>query len=403
MMAGTGRPSTAPALENWLAAKNRELEASHQRRDRTAVQSFADGTCEVDSRRLWNFASNDYLNLAHDRRVCAAFSAAAESQAGSGASALITGRSPWHAALEQELAAFEQTASAMLFPSGFAANLGVLSALFRRGDTVFCERLSHASLVDGCRLSGASLRVFRCDQLEKLESRLRRSPAGGRRFLVIDGVFSMDGVLAPLPELCEIAERQDVALIVDEAHGTGVLGAHGRGVCELQGVEQRIPVRIGTLSKALGAMGGFVTGSTELTDWLWNRARSQFYSTALPPAVCAAAVTSLQIVRSEPQRRRVLCGLARRLRSALQSHGLTCSGDVDVPIVPVLLGPADVATRVSGEVAQRGFLVSAIRPPTVPAGSSRLRISLSVAHPESVVDELAGAVAAAVAREEGRS
>jgi 8-amino-7-oxononanoate synthase len=378
-----------PWIDDELAA----LDRAGLRRKRREVTPLGDGRCRVDGRELLNLASNDYLNLAHDPRVVAAAREALD-QAGAGAtaSALVSGRTPWHAALEKRLAQFERQPAAVLFPSGFAANVGTVAALAGKEDTIFSDRLNHASLIDGCRASQARLRIYRHDDLAGLEDELRKCPAAGRRLIVTDSVFSMDGDLAPLPDLCDLAERFGAILIVDEAHATGVFGEGGRGVAELQGVEGRVAVRIGTLSKAVGVLGGFVAGSQSLIDWLWNRARPQIYSTALPPAVCAAARTAVEIIETEPERRRYLLQLAGEFRRQLADAGIATVRNSAGPIVPILLQTPDRATDAARQVEQAGFLVAAIRPPTVPEGTSRVRISLSCGHQPADVAALAEAL-----------
>lgn len=387
-----------PAEFDWLDQELAALRSAHLLRPRRTVRSLPGGWCELGGRRLRDFASNDYLNLAQDPRLTQAVTAAcAVAGVGARASALISGRSPWHARLEQRLAEFEGAEACLLFPSGYAANLGTLSALLRPGDWVFGDRLNHASLIDGCRLSGAHLRVYRHDDLPRLERALERLPRdAGRRFLVTDSVFSMDGDLAPLVELCDLAQSVDAAVIVDEAHATGVFGVQGRGVCELLGAEHRVAVRIGTLSKALGTLGGFVAGSQQLVDWLWNRARAQFFSTALPPAVCAAACAALDIIESEPERRHHLQQLSRQLRSRLAEHGLETRLQDSSPIIPVWLQDAERAAQVAARLEAAGFLIGCIRPPTVPRGTARLRISLSAAHDTGDLEALVAALVAAL-------
>lgn len=384
---------------DWLDSELQRLNAHDLLRGRRTIRPLGDGWCEVDGHRCRNFASNDYLNLAGDPRVLdAAQRALSEGGAGATASALICGRTIWHERLEQAIADFEQTETAVLFPTGFAANLGTIAALVGSDDIVFCDRLNHASLVDGCRLSGAKLRVYRHDRLDVLERELDKADSGARRWIVTDSVFSMDGDLAPLADLCDLAERYGAELIVDEAHATGVFGDKGRGVCELSGTESRVAVRIGTLSKAVGCLGGFVACSESLRDWLWNSARTQMFSTALPPYVCAAAMASLQIIRDEPQRRQRLRSLSRQLVEQLRESGLNVPEGVAGPIVPVLLGDAQPAVDAAGRLFDAGFLVGAIRPPTVPQQTSRLRVCMSTAFEEADIDELAAAVADAVRR-----
>ena len=322
----------------------------------------------------------------------AAQRALSEGGAGATASALICGRTIWHERLEQAIADFEQTDAAVLFPTGFAANLGTIAALVTNDDVVFCDRLNHASLVDGCGLSGAKLRVYRHDRLDVLERELSKAESDARQWIVTDSVFSMDGDIAPLAELCGLADRFGADLIVDEAHATGVFGDKGRGVCELSGTESRVAVRVGTLSKAVGCLGGFVACSESLRDWLWNSARTQMFSTALPPSVCAAATASLQVIRDEPQRRKRLHSLSRQLVEQLKQSGLSIPAGIAGPIIPVLLGDAQATVNAASRVLDAGFLVGAVRPPTVPQQTSRLRVCVSAAFEETDIDELAAAI-----------
>jgi 8-amino-7-oxononanoate synthase len=374
----------------WIDGELEKLDRAHLRRHRRNVTPLPGARCAVDGRELVNFASNDYLNLAADPRVVAAAQhALAESGAGSRASALVCGRTRWHAALEERLARFERQAAAVLFPTGFAANLGTICALVGRNDFVFGDQLNHASLIDGCRVSGATTETYDHHDLGALRAALRNAPVSGRRLIVTDSVFSMDGDFAPLPELCDLAERFNAMLLVDEAHATGVFGAQGRGVVELQGLEDRIAVRVGTLSKAVGTLGGFVAGSQSLVDWLWNRARPQVFSTALPPAVCAAAAQAIEIIAAEPERRHRLLQLAAGLRSRLVAAGINTPAGAVGPIVPVLLQTPEQSMQVARQLEQAGILVGAIRPPSVPPGTSRLRITLCSGHSSSDVDRLA--------------
>ncbi|RLT09175.1 MAG: 8-amino-7-oxononanoate synthase [Planctomycetota bacterium] len=381
----------------WMSAELAALESAGLRRARRVVRPLAGGACKIDGRRLWNFAGNDYLGLAGDPQVVAAAQTAlSESGVGARASALVAGRTEWHARLEQALARFEGQEAAVLFPTGYAANVGTIAALVDENDVVVCDRLNHASLIDGCRLSGAKLRVFRHSELDTLERVLHKAAEFRRRLIVTDAVFSMDGDVAPLRELCDLAERFDADVLVDEAHGTGVFGEHGRGVCEHLGVEDRIAVRIGTLSKSIGTLGGFVAGSQSLVDWLWNKARPQVFSTALPPAICAAAVAAIEIIRSEPERRTTLWQNCEFVRRELAQLKIDVSPSSVGPIIPILLGNPDAAVAAQQKLEEHGCLVAAIRPPTVPHGTSRLRISLSAAHDESALKTLVAALQEAV-------
>ncbi len=382
---------------DWLTAALQRLDESQLRRKQHASRPLPNGGCERDGRRLRDFANNDYLNLAGDERLrAAAESALKDNGVGARASALICGRTPWHECLEQRLAAFERQPAALLFPTGMAANVGTIAALVRAEDVVFCDRFNHASLVDGCRLSGARLRVYRHDALDKLEQELTKASDAPRRWIVTDSVFSMDGDLAPLPVLCDLAERYRAELIVDEAHGTGVFGPTGRGVCEMMHVEDRVAVRIGTLSKALGCLGGFVTGPQVLIDYLWNTARTQMFSTALPPAICAAAVAAIEIIDQQPQLMAELQSRVASFHEQLATHHLAVPTSARGPIVPILIGDAARTMNIAARLEERGFLVGAIRPPTVPQGTARLRVTITLAHDDDAINELAAALAETV-------
>jgi 8-amino-7-oxononanoate synthase len=346
-----------------------------------------------DGRSLLNFASNDYLGLASDPRVIeAACSAARVHGWGSGASPLVSGWHAPHEALAAALAEFEQVEAVALFPSGFAANLGAIVALVGSGDAVYLDRLDHACLVDGTRLSRARLRVYPHNDVGRLEAILSRDRGKFRRSLIAtEGVFSMDGDLAPLAELADLARRFGAMLMVDEAHGTGVFGAEGRGASEHFGVADRVDVKVGTLSKALGSIGGFVAGSRRLVDWLINRARPLIYSTSLPPSAAAAATRALEILQLEPWRRIMLADLSASLRGALPKLGFPDVGPGG-PIVPVVVGEPGEALDRAARLLERGCLVPAIRPPTVPEGTARLRISLTAAHSSEDLDRLIAAL-----------
>jgi 8-amino-7-oxononanoate synthase len=353
-----------------------------------------------DGRSLLNFASNDYLGLASDPRVVeAACSAARVHGWGSGASPLVSGWREPHEALAVALAGFERVEAVALFPSGFAANLAAIVTLVGPGDAVYLDRLDHACLVDGARLSKAKLRVYPHNDVERLEAILNRDRGKFRRSLIAtDGVFSMDGDLAPLADLADLAGRYGSMLLVDEAHGTGVFGDEGRGAAESFGVADRVDVKVGTLSKALGSVGGFVAGSKRLVDWLINRARPLVYSTSLPPSAAAAANRALEILQAEPWRRARLAELSETLRGVLPKLGLPDVGPGG-PIVPVVVGEPDRALDFAARLLDRGCLVPAIRPPTVPEGTARLRISLTAAHTSDDLDALIAALGSVRATE----
>ncbi|MGH7058467.1 MAG: aminotransferase class I/II-fold pyridoxal phosphate-dependent enzyme, partial [Acetobacteraceae bacterium] len=308
-----------------------------------------------------------------------------------GASPLVSGCTPPLRALERSLADWEGAEAALVFSSGYAANLAVISALVDRPDAVFSDALNHASLIDGRRLSRAAVHVYRHNDLDHLADLLRsHGSRARRRLLVSDTVFSMDGDVAPLAGLIELAERFDCLLLIDEAHATGVLGEQGRGVTDLlpsgSWSWERV-VKIGTLSKALGAQGGFVCGSRRLIDWLINHARPYIFSTALSPPIAAAARCAVDVVRQEPERRRHVLALAERLRRQLREMGGVI-GDSCCHIVPLIIGDAREAVRLSRRLEEDGLLVPAIRPPSVPNGTARLRISVTAGHSEADVLQL---------------
>ena len=372
----------------FLDAELAELDRQHLRRERRVFQPFLQEV-EVSGVRLLNFASNDYLGLAQDDRVQAAAKRVLEaSSVGATASALVTGRTPELTALEERIAEFEGQDAAIVFPSGYPANVGTISALASAEDVIFCDRLNHASLLDGCRLSRARLRIYRHQRLDRLKRELAKSAGFRRRFIVTDSVFSMDGEKAPLKELSELSERFDASLIVDEAHATGLLGDHGRGLAEELDMEDRVAVHIGTLSKAIGTLGGFVAGSHELVDWLWNRARTQMFSTALPPSICAAAKCSLDIIAAEPNRRSELRDRACYVKNRLANAGIEVPSASGVPILPVILGSPERVLAAAKFLEHQGLLVAAIRHPTVPQSTDRLRLTLSALHKSQDIDRL---------------
>ena len=377
---------------DWIDADLAQLASEGLLRKQRCVRPLPGGMCEIEGRRLWNFAANDYLDLACEPRVLAAAQQAlTDAGAGATASALVSGRTPWHAALEQEIAKYLRAEAALLFPTGYAANVGTISALAAEDDVIFCDRSNHASLLDGCRLSGAQFRVYRHDDLAGLMRALDRA-AARRRWIVTDTLFSMEGDLAPLQELCEIADRFDVGLIIDEAHALGALGPTGRGGAEHANVAARIPVRIATFSKAFGSLGGCVAGERRLIDWLWNRARPQMFSTALPPSACAAATAALQIADAEPKRRDRLTERGAQLRAGLRAMQLETTSEIG-PIVPVIVESAERVMQIAAGLESAGFLVGAIRPPTVPRNTSRLRITLNANQPPQAIDDLLAALA----------
>ena len=362
-------------------------------RDFRLVEGRQGAEVVVNGRPKLCLCSNNYLGLAGRSEVCeAAARAAVDLGTGAGASRLISGHTPLHEELEQRLASFEGAEAAIVFPTGYMANLGAIGALVGKEDVVFGDRLNHASLIDACRLSDASFRVYPHGDMDALERALDRSRSFRRRLVVTDGLFSMDGDLAPLPEIAELADRYGAIVMVDEAHGTGVLGRSGRGAAEALGVDERITVKMGTLSKALGSLGGFVAGSQGLIDLLRNKSRTFIYTTGLPPAVCAASCAALQIVEREPWLRESLRENAGLVRAEL---GLELPAIV-TPIIPSIIGDPETAVSVSAALFDEGLLVPAVRPPTVPKGTSRLRLSVMATHDPDQLRRACHAIARAL-------
>lgn len=346
-----------------------------------------------EGRRLLNFSGNDYLGLANHPEVIAALKRGADRfGAGAGAAHLVSGHSRAHHALEEELAEFTGRERALLFSTGYMANLGVISALLGRGDTVFEDRLDHASLLDGALLSGARLQRYAHGDVETLRRELVKG-VSRTRVVATDGVFSMDGDLAPLPELAAAAREHGAWLMVDDAHGLGVLGEGGRGTLERFGLgPDQVPILMGTLGKALGCFGAFVAGDADLIEFLIQRARTYIYTTALPPPVAEAARAALRLAREESWRREQLARLVPRFRTGALNLGLRLP-DSSTPIQPIVLGSNENVVRAGEALLAAGFMVGVIRPPTVPAGTARLRITLTAAHSEAQVDQLLEALA----------
>jgi len=380
-----------------LSAELARRQAGHLYRRRRISESPQGPAMRIDGRECLSFCSNDYLGLAnHPAVVEAARQGLARWGVGSGAAHLVNGHSAAHHALEEELADFAGTQRALLFSTGYMANLGVIGALLGRGDRLFADRLDHASLLDGAAYSGARLQRYAHAEPADLERLLQQAPAGGR-LVATDGVFSMDGDLAPLPELQQLARIHDAWLLVDDAHGFGVLGEQGRGVLEHFAVETDLPVMVGTLGKAFGTSGAFVAGSEDLIEFLIQSARTYIYTTAAPAALAEATRESLRRVRSETWRREKLRALIARFRAGAQQLGLNLAPSM-TPIQPVHVGTAADALRIGEALEQQGLLVPAIRPPTVPEGTARLRVTLSAAHSEQQVDRLLDGFAHATTR-----
>jgi 8-amino-7-oxononanoate synthase len=378
-------------MSDFFQEQLQALRARSLDRHLREVASAQGAEIEISGRRQVNFSSNDYLGLANDPRLReAAIAAIGEFGVGAGASRLISGTQSAHLRLERALAKWKGTEAALCFSSGYAAALGTIPALATKNDVVLLDKLCHASLIDGARLSGAILRVFPHNHLGKLESHLewaRREWPGKRILIVTESVFSMDGDRAPLRELVELKERFDALLMLDEAHAIGVIGANGRGLAAAENLSDGVDVQMGTLSKGLGVSGGYICGSGDLVEWLINRARSFIYSTAPPPPIAAAALASVDFLSSSEgeQRRRLLW---ERINLMSELLSVSCGG----AIFPWIMGDEQAALDLASALQSEGFFVPAIRYPTVAKGAARLRITVTAAHEEAQIRALCKAI-----------
>ena len=386
-------PAAAPLPEplGWINGELADLAAGDLIRPRRVRSGRQGAKVVLDGRELVNFGSNDYLGYAGDVRLTKAASKAACAEGfGAGASPLVSGHSQTHENLERAIAGLLGVEASLVFPSGFAANSATIAALAGPGDAIYSDERNHASLIDGCRLARASVHVYPHRDLAALEQ-LFATTSARRRLVVTDTLFSMDGTIAPLADLCELARRHTAILLADEAHATGVFGTRGSGLVEEAGCDDGVHIRVGTLSKALGAAGGFVAGHGRLVEWLRHKARAWIFSTAHPPAVAGAAARAIELVGQEPARRRELLERATAFREMLVARSVDIGGAA-AQIVPVIAGEAAEAVALSARLAAAGFFVPAIRPPSVPTGKSLVRASLSWLHSEADLVRLADAL-----------
>lgn len=380
------------SMDATLQAQLNLRREEHLYRTRLNVASGCSSTLSVEGRSLINFCSNDYLGLAGHPDISLALKQAADIYGtGSGASHLVSGHSVVHQELEEQLAEYTGRPRALLFSTGYMANIGAINALIGRRDLILQDQLNHASLLDGGRLSQADFKRYKHVDMASLEQRLEQSSAE-RKLIVTDGVFSMDGNLAPLREISSLAKKHSAWLMVDDAHGVGVLGQQGGGLVEeLNMSVEQVPVLVGTLGKSFGTFGAFVAGSEALIETLIQYSRSYIYTTALPPAIAAATIASLKIVREETWRRDKLAHLIAHFRRGAVQIGLQLA-ESNTPIQPVLINDDEKVMQVGQKLRAAGFLVGAIRPPTVPVGTGRLRITFSADHSEEQVDKLVAAL-----------
>lgn len=364
------------------------LSKQHLARTLVSIDSGQSTTVDQNGRTFLHFSSNNYLGLAgHLTLKSAAIRAIQEWGVGGGASRLVSGNSRLYIELETMIARFKGTESALVFPSGYAANIGSIAALVQKNDLIFADRLCHASLIDGVRLSRATLRIYRHKDIEQLGKLLRREKKKERTLIITDGVFSMDGDIAPLPEILSLAEEFDALIYLDDAHATGVVGPNGRGTCDHFGISNPRIIQMGTLSKALGSLGGFIAANRVLIEYLINKARPFIYTTALPPAILATALAGFDLIENDPDIRKRLRYLAGHVRMQINRMGFNTCGS-ETPIIPIHLGQSETALVFSQKLLEEGIYIPAIRPPTVPDGTSRLRISLIATHTDEQIQFL---------------
>jgi 8-amino-7-oxononanoate synthase len=379
--------------ESWISERLRYLSKSHLDRH-LQVYSEAGGRIRIGDRTYLNFSSNDYLNLARHPDVVAK-AAEALRVAGSGATAsrLVTGTLAWHDELEQKLARYKGYPCALLFGSGFLANVGTIPALMGKNDHIFADKLVHASIVDAVTLSRAKLYRFRHNDVEHLEQLLKKDAKSGRKLIVTESVFSMDGDIAPLQDIANVAHSYGAMVMVDEAHATGVFGPMGSGLVREWGLEPLINIALGTLSKAFGGYGGFVACSKPVRAFLINHARSFIYSTALPPPVVAAALGALQVVEESSDLGAQLVNNAAAFRNRLEEGGLN-TGNSASQIIPIMVGENSKTLAISSKLREQGIIGVAIRPPTVPQGTARIRLSVTLAHTREDLEHVAQVIIA---------
>lgn len=377
--------------QSFFQDELRELEAANLMRSMRQVSGSQGREIAVDGRKVLNFSSNNYLGLADDARIVQAAEESLRREGfGSGASRLVCGNLCSHQQLEEAVARFKGAERCLFFTSGYMANVGIISALFNREDLIASDKLNHASIIDGILLSRAENKRYPHKDMAALEEILKDGAKYRRRVIITDSVFSMDGDCAPLQEIVALARRYDTLIMIDEAHAFGVLGENGRGLAEHLGVENEIDIQMGTLSKAAGTFGAYCCGSSSLIELVLNRARSFVYTTGLPPSVAAAGCRAVEIMTQEPERRLQLLKNARYVYDGLKSLGFNTM-DSQTPIIPVVLGGAALCVEFSKRLMDRGIFVQAIRPPTVPVNTCRLRVTVMSTHTREDMDRLIAA------------
>ena len=383
-------------MDNWIQAELDCLHKAGRQRFLRTVMTAPTGRVVLDGREVIVLGSNNYLGLStHPKVIEAAVAAVREYGTGASGSRLLTGNCRLYTNLESKIAESKGTEAALAFSSGYLANIGTIAAMAGDGDLILSDALNHASIIDGCRLSKANTQIYQHRDIDHLESLLTQSADFRRKLIVTDGVFSMDGNIARLPDICGLADRYNAMVIVDEAHSFGVLGQSGGGVVEHFGLENRAVIQTGTLSKAIGGLGGYVAGSRKLIDLLINRARSFIFSTGLPPATLAAASAAIDVMRSTPKLRGRLFANSRQMATALSETGFQCLS-TETQILPLILGSAEVTSRFAEMLLDHGVYAPAVRPPTVPEGTGRLRISAMATHTPEDIEGAIGAFNAVI-------
>ena len=367
-------------MESFLTEVLGEIESKGLKRGLKSVEGSQGRKIVIEGKEVLNFCSNNYLGLADDSRLKeAAIASMAREGFGSGASRLVCGNMAAHRALEKKIAEFKGAEGALVFSSGYMANVGIISSVFGRGDIIFSDKLNHASIIDGILLSGAELKRYPHCSMEALEDFLKKSKIKGKRAIITDSVFSMDGDLAPLDKITALAKKYNCITMVDEAHAFGVFGKKGKGLLEHLGLEGKVDIQMGTLSKAAGSFGAYVCGSRALVDFLINRARSFVYTTAMPPSVATASLKAIEIIEHEPKLRQQLWLSTNHLREGFRKLGFDTMNSQS-PIIPILVKDAKLAVEFSKKLFEAGIFVQAIRPPTVPRNTSRLRVTVMATH-----------------------
>ncbi len=371
----------------WIKEELSQIHDKQLFRLLTELETGQSPEVTIDGKKYILLGSNSYLGLSVDPKVVESAKIALEKYgAGSGGSRLVSGSSDLHRMLEDRIAKFKNTQAAILFSSGYLANIGTISALVGSDDIIYSDELNHASIIDGARLSRSTVRIYKHLDMNHLQKLLEvDKDKKCKKLIVTDTVFSMDGDLVPLPELVEISERCECMLMIDEAHATGVLGKRGSGATEHFGVEDRVPVVMGTLSKAVGSIGGYIAGSQELIDFIRNRVRSYIFDTSLPPASLAASITAIDIIENEPERREHLWNLVNQFKSEIENSGLKILPSHSA-IIPVLIGDAEPALNFARTLRENGVFTPAVRPPSVPHGMCRIRVTIMAKHTEEHIN-----------------